>query len=448
MQGFLAKAFSPDRLKALAFKCGFITRERTLCAFGFLHILVFDNKAQDWSTLGTLKGAFMAISGKSISRAGLHKRFNAEAASFMESVLCGLMLKPLGKPAAKGALGAFFKSIHAKDSTKVTLPLCCHAEFPGFGGFGKKTSCMSIQLELNLLDCSWKMAKATRATLNDQADSRATLGDIQPGSLNLRDLGYVSLDYMRAADKKGAWYINKLQKVGVRELDGSPMDWGKLGERAAQAPGGILDMGVLLGTRNPVRSRIVARAVPKATAQGRIEKATKDGKRNKKGYTPSEELKTKAHFDIMATNIPRGAMPARVVFEAYRLRWQIECCFKSWKSVLGIDKVKKARSHRVACQILAKLIKAALFDKVLSLANGLAAQQFPRKACSRHKLHKQLEHNLSCFARAATQKDKFMEWVAEYLVPQIPDLLVESRLGEQTHYQIIQKLLKIRELRK
>lgn len=304
---------------------------------------------------------------------------------------------------------------------------------------------MSIQFENSLIDGSWKVAKPTAAIRNDQQDSNETLGDIVQGSLNLRDLAYTGLNYMRAVIKKKAWFINRLGKPLIFYLDGKPFTWAGFEQQDKKNNAMYYDLEVLLGQKNPVRCRMVVRRAPKAIARQRIEKTIQDGKRNKNGYKPSKEHIIKCHYDIRVTNLSKEQMPAKQVFEAYRLRWQVECCFKAWKSILEIDQTKPVKTPRMACQMLAKLIKALLFDKVLDVTNGFIKQFWKDKGCSRHKLFRLLELSLSHFAEMVARKGKLFEWIKTFLVYQVPDLIVESRLAKPTHYEILHKLLKTKE---
>ena len=58
-------------------------------------------------------------------------------------------------------------------------------------------------------------------------------------------------------------------------------------------------------------------------------------------------------------------MPARSVWNLYRLRWQIELTFKIWKSICDIEKVKKVKKDRLECYIYSKLILILLGWSIL-----------------------------------------------------------------------------------
>jgi hypothetical protein len=54
-----------------------------------------------------------------------------------------------------------------------------------------------------------------------------------------------------------------------------------------------------------------------------------------------------------------------VVWNLYRLSWQIELAFKIWKSLCDIEKVKKVKRRRLECYIYAKLLLIMLGWRVV-----------------------------------------------------------------------------------
>ena len=59
----------------------------------------------------------------------------------------------------------------------------------------------------------------------------------------------------------------------------------------------------------------------------------------------------------------------------YRIRWQIELVFKSWKSILKIHKIRSSRPERVLCEVCGKLVVAALASMACSLAEAILGGQ-------------------------------------------------------------------------
>jgi len=65
------------------------------------------------------------------------------------------------------------------------------------------------------------------------------------------------------------------------------------------------------------------------------------------------------------TNIPGDMIPKEAIFSIYSLRWQIELFFKSLKSTLEIDKVKKVKLERIQCHLYGTLIKMILISQIM-----------------------------------------------------------------------------------
>lgn len=63
---------------------------------------------------------------------------------------------------------------------------------------------------------------------------------------------------------------------------------------------------------------------------------------------------------IMITNVDRYQASADMLFDIYRLRWQIELLFKCWKSYANINNVKSAG---LLYDILVKLGKSCKREK-------------------------------------------------------------------------------------
>ena len=70
-------------------------------------------------------------------------------------------------------------------------------------------------------------------------------------------------------------------------------------------------------------------------AYSTVEKAwdKMDQKAKSRNYTPTDEAKAFNEFFIVVTSLPKK-ITAKQVLETYRLRWQVEICFKRFKSIL------------------------------------------------------------------------------------------------------------------
>ena len=62
----------------------------------------------------------------------------------------------------------------------------------------------------------------------------------------------------------------------------------------------------------------------------------------------------------LCTNLPRTPFSTGVVARLYRFRWQIELCFKEWKSYANLHQFDTANAHIAAGLIWASLCAAVL----------------------------------------------------------------------------------------
>jgi hypothetical protein len=88
-----------------------------------------------------------------------------------------------------------FSRVLIADSSKFNLPNQLMTDYPGFGNFGV-SSIMNIQYSFDLKHGNWENLELTKATQNDQSHSKKTLDSIREGDLHIRDLGFVTLEYL------------------------------------------------------------------------------------------------------------------------------------------------------------------------------------------------------------------------------------------------------------
>ncbi len=61
-------------------------------------------------------------------------------------------------------------------------------------------------------------------------------------------------------------------------------------------------------------------------------------------------------MNLFITNVSADILSPDQVYNLYRVRWQIELVFKTWKGVLKIDKVRKMKANRFKCYLYGKLL--------------------------------------------------------------------------------------------
>ena len=434
-----SQLFSQTNLEALARQHQFIQRNRKLTAAAFVKALVFHQEDQQHFSLLDLKGEVFEHTGAHLSPEALHKRFTPEAVAFLKALLSAQISQHLPLEQLPAFACCRFTGIHIKDSTKFKLPAAYQASYPGYGSFNKTTALMNIQYEYDLLSGQWRSLSLTPVSRNDQADSKATLEDLQAGSLNIRDLGYITTSYLKGVESHGAYYLNRLPQIGVYQYkQGSyqPIDWQALDRKIKKAGVNLLEVEVYLGKREKLKTRMILAPVPEQVANQRVRKAQQAGKRAK-GYQLSKQYKLKARYNIYISNVPKAVLCASQLVRAYPLRWQIELVFKTWKSHLHIHQTKAMKKARMECQLLAKLIWILLQSKLLQLLNHLVKTLDPTLGCSPPKFFKRAKKFSQVFLKVIPQAACFSHWFKTFIIPIIPDLIIEQRKQKKTHCQLI-----------
>jgi IS4 transposase len=90
------------------------------------------------------------------------------------------------------------------------------------------------------------------------------------------------------------------------------------------------------------------------------------------------------------TNIEKAKLSAEAIRNIYRLRWQVELVFKTWKSTYNIDKTNKKKYERWMTHFYAKMLvmlihwqiyhlvkqtKFKLKNKLLSISKSIKSLQ-------------------------------------------------------------------------
>ena len=96
----------------------------------------------------------------------------------------------------------------------------------------------------------------------------------------------------------------------------------------------------------------------------------------RKGRTPSEASLFAAGFVILVTNLPASTWNTHLVFQLYRIRWQVELLFKRLKSLLCLDGLRAKDPSLSKVYLMGKLLAALLLDGVTQAATLICPQWF------------------------------------------------------------------------
>lgn len=297
---------------------------------------------------------------------------------------------------------------------------------------------MNIQYEFDLKSGDWLSLELTKATRNDQLDSKESITRIRKNDLCIRDLGYITTPYLKGVIKNDAYFLNRLPvKMGVYQLINSvyqPVDWKRIHAKMTKNGLSHLSLEVFIDKKERIKVRMLIEAVSDQTAEKRIKNANTAGKRTK-GYTPTEEYKIKAHYNIFITNAPEEFLSVMDMPQMYRLRWQIELIFKAWKSLALIDKVKQIKKERFECQLYAKLIWILLNWRFYQVIDHVIRIENPDEGCSVQKFFNLINKQSFSLRQIMQKSSEIKQWLKTTLIPLIPSLFIESRLKVPTHIQ-------------
>lgn len=374
-----------------------------------------------------------------ISKEGLHKRFNKQSVVFLKELVKYQLSNHL-LDQKNNHLKQNFLGINIKDSSKFSLPSINSNSYPGFGNFSKTNGLMNLQYEYDLVSGNWKTLELTTIKTNDQLDSRNTVDSICRGELYIRDLGYITPTYLKAVIEKQAYFLNRMPPQAlIYTRNKESISWKGINRRFSKTAANALDLDILLYERELISCRLIIEPVTDKEYRNRLKTAQRAAKRH--GVGLSVEHKIRCRYNTFITNIDREKLSADKIRKAYYLRWQIELVFKTWKSTFEIHKVKKVKTERMECHLLAKLLWVLLNWRLFQCSNQYIKKDSPLKGISLIKFFKrciQFNHSLRL---VILKRFKLNNWLSQIFLPLIDNTLCEPPSKKKTHYQTLNELI-------
>jgi hypothetical protein len=428
-------------INQLARKTGFVKRSRKLSAHSFINTLMFSFNNQENTSLPDITADLNQQFSIDISKEGLHKRFSKEGVDFLKE-LVKHQLSNQFSVSSNLQLGQHFLAINIKDSSKFSLPDIYYKDYPGFGNFSKTNGLMNLQYEYDLVSGNWKTLELTTIKRNDQQDSKQTIDSIKKGELYIRDLGYITPIYLKAISERGASFLNRIPpQVSIYTSDKNLITWKSINRKFNKTGSTTLDMDVLLYERELIGCRLIVERVPDTEYRKRLKKAECSAKKH--GVGLSEEHKIRCRYNTFITNVGRAILTVEKIRKTYYLRWQIELVFKTWKSTFEIHKMKKVKTERMECQLLAKLLWVLLNWRLFQSCNHHLHEQIHKKGISVIKFFKRCLYFSSTLRLVVLKQLSISKWLEEIFLPLIDNTICEAPAGKQTHYQNLYSLVSL-----
>lgn len=421
-------------MESLAREHHFTQRKSKLSAYEFVDTLMFSQFDHSQVSLQDCCNDLSQQHQKQYSKVALHKRFNQNSIDFLKAVLAEQLADH--PSIAHESLWGPFNRILIGDSCKFSIPEHLSQDYPGYQGCRPAKALMNLQYGFDLKNGHWQYLEFTRATENDQRYSAKILDDIQTNDLLLRDLGFVTYQYLQTIINKKAYFINRMHPrwSAFNKENGKPINWKSVYRKMGKYDLKHMEMEVMIGREN-IESRMVVSVVPLSVYQERLRKVEKHAR--SKGVHVSDEYRIRCRLNIFITNIPKESLATNNIGKVYRTRWQIELIFKTWKSLLLIHKTKPVKKHRLECQLLAKFIWVLLNWKIFQAISKFILKESPNHNCSLWKFFKQAKHHSYSLRMVVARTLAFEQWCKVYIYPIVGCLLIEPKNKKETHHQIL-----------
>jgi hypothetical protein len=264
---------------------------------------------------------------------------NESSESFAKEIFSEAMNAKL-KAVREGKLFKLFNRVLLQDSTTLSLPDCLVNHFPGNVSKGKQKAVARLQCIINIAKMQWLYLSLDAYTKNDQSASGLALPLLRKGDLLIRDLGYFVLDSLQRIIEKKAFFISRL-RYGITIYDdkGKEINWKRLCKTKR-----IIEQKVFIGKEHQIPVRIILIPLPAEIAEQRIRKARKD---RDKRLNHSKDYYVWLKYNVFITNVESETLSSKEVARAYKIRWQIEILFKSWKSGGDLQQVLHERCTNI-----------------------------------------------------------------------------------------------------
>jgi hypothetical protein len=363
----IGEIFSSTYLEKMARETGFIQREGKLKAKDFISLCTFLNDQSGEKSLNQLCSTLDSNRNVNLSAEGLNQRFNDSAVTFLKRIFTDTLSKKLlDHSGFTHRFRHYFNRIRILDSTGFGLPDSCSELYKGSTGAGLKA-----QLEYDLVSGEFLTVKIQDGIESDKKFGFSQVDTLKPKDLCLRDLGYFSYKDLGEIDARRASYISRLnvKSAVYRKKDPGDKYSGFIKINLEEIMegmrfGDMLELDeVYVGSHYKLPTRLIICKLTEEQTKKRLILQKK--KASRKGVTYSRQFKKLSALNLYVTNIPVVHASKQEIHELYTLRWQIEILFKTWKSLFGIQRVKKMKPERFECHLYGILLSLLISSMIV-----------------------------------------------------------------------------------
>ena len=383
------KFFDKSVINKIGKQSGFVQRKnKKISAYHFavgfiISCFTGNNTFSEWALQISL------LSGKRLSKQAVFDRLHDGAAAFAKQLVEQVLLQLSGRGFTSG-LFTYFGKVLLQDSTTLRLPQVLSALFPGNHSRGEQKAVARIQSILDIKAMRFIDFSLGAFTQNDQGASKEILPLIKKGDLVIRDLGYFSLSVFEKLIAAQAHILSRLRYgVTISDAKGNIV---LLKELLKQKHG--VDRWVYIGSEKRVWVRLVMIPVPQQQTAAKIRKAKQDRDAR---LNHCQEYYRWLKFNVYITTVDKQIWTSKQVYAAYKVRWQIEIIFKSWKSGFNLQHILHegcTNEHRVRVTIFLMLLFICLFMQKIYIRYKRVIEKTTDKKISLLKLSLYISNNL------------------------------------------------------
>jgi len=270
-----------------------------------------------------------------------------------------------------------FKDIKITDSSVIFLRDSLNSVFPGAGG-KKGSSGVKVQLIYSYLTSIITGIDITKGNVPDQKYSIELLKLIKKGELFIADLGYMVLNLLYKIDSKEAYFLGRFQSnrvlyekiiINTKPNKTAIYKIFKIEDHPEMFQADVTEKILYLKYKKEyLEVRVILFKNPEDTVNNRRRLLNKNAKNKNKSKKPTDKSLILCNWSIFMTNTGEDKLPYRMIHNIYRIRWNVELIFKSWKSILDIHKSNVNKNeYRVKMELYAKLILAVVIQKIYQI---------------------------------------------------------------------------------
>lgn len=343
--------FDAVAINRMASKLGVVRRLRKVNAYTLVMTVVLTVATRGKISIAALHRSLMLRAGIRMARSAFFNRLSKEFEQLVRWVLDTVVERARERPAELPGTLSRFRDILVLDATvmKVDDGLCGL-----WRGTRTNSAKAAIKVHTVVRALTGELLRY-RVTEEAYADSKGIgTGPWMRGALILFDRGYPSPSLWGRIHRQGGFFLTRLPSgYDPRVLSNNRRHRGRARKVENRKLRGLVD-----GLRRKYLDvmadfRVYIRKYDSKHGHNERQAFRVVGVRNDK---------TREHH-LYVTNAPSSALPAEMVRDLYRLRWEVELFYKAAKSGSGLDELPSTKPHVVRTLIYAALIRTSLAMK-------------------------------------------------------------------------------------